>query len=269
VKHIISLGAGVQSSTMALMAAHGEITPMPDCAIFADTHAEPQEVYDWLDKLEPMLPFPVYRVEKGNLAEEATEIRYRKRDGLPRIDGYIPAYMETGLLGRTCTNHFKIQPQKRKYKELLGLKKQDRWPKETAIVSWLGISTDEIQRMKMQVDPWQDFRHPLIEMGMTRHHCIEWMEKNGYPKPPRSACTFCPFRSDEEWRDLNAGDFKSAVKFEEEMQKNAALSVDAGVMGSIPYVHRSRVKLDEVDFFDDTVQQSFSFNDECAGMCGV
>lgn len=35
--NIISLGAGVQSSTMALMEKHGEITPMPDCAIFADT----------------------------------------------------------------------------------------------------------------------------------------------------------------------------------------------------------------------------------------
>lgn len=48
-KHIISLGAGVQSSTMALMAAHGEITPMPDAAIFADTQAEPASVYKWLD----------------------------------------------------------------------------------------------------------------------------------------------------------------------------------------------------------------------------
>lgn len=47
--NIISLGAGVQSSTMALMAAHGEITPMPDAAIFADTQAEPKAVYEWLD----------------------------------------------------------------------------------------------------------------------------------------------------------------------------------------------------------------------------
>ena len=50
--NIISLGAGVQSSTMALMAKHGEIKPMPDCAIFADTQAEPKKVYDWLDWLE-------------------------------------------------------------------------------------------------------------------------------------------------------------------------------------------------------------------------
>ncbi len=40
VVHTISLGAGVQSSTMALMAAAGEITPMPAAAIFADTQAE-------------------------------------------------------------------------------------------------------------------------------------------------------------------------------------------------------------------------------------
>ena len=56
--HIISLGAGVQSSTMALMAAAGEITPMPTCAIFADTQDEPASVYKWLDWLEPKLPFP-------------------------------------------------------------------------------------------------------------------------------------------------------------------------------------------------------------------
>lgn len=42
--HGISLGAGVQSSTMALMAAHGELTPMPDAAIFADTQDEPAKV---------------------------------------------------------------------------------------------------------------------------------------------------------------------------------------------------------------------------------
>ena len=45
----ISLGAGVQSTTMALMAARGEIGPMPDCAIFADTGWEPKQVYEHLD----------------------------------------------------------------------------------------------------------------------------------------------------------------------------------------------------------------------------
>ena len=47
---IISLGAGVQSSTMALKAACGEF-PRPDCAIFADTGYEPKSVYNYLDYL--------------------------------------------------------------------------------------------------------------------------------------------------------------------------------------------------------------------------
>ena len=48
---VISLGAGVQSTTMALLAAHGEIQPMPDAAIFADTGWEPAAVYRHLEWL--------------------------------------------------------------------------------------------------------------------------------------------------------------------------------------------------------------------------
>src|SRR3546814_4416912 len=38
----------VQSTKLALMAAHGEVGPMPDCAIFADSGWEQQE-----DRLSP------------------------------------------------------------------------------------------------------------------------------------------------------------------------------------------------------------------------
>lgn len=58
---ILSLGAGVQSTTLALMAAHGEIGPMPDAAIFADTGNEPDAVYDhlqWLMSPNVLCPSP-------------------------------------------------------------------------------------------------------------------------------------------------------------------------------------------------------------------
>ncbi len=35
---VLSLGGGVQSSVMALMAGEGAFGRVPDCAIFADTH---------------------------------------------------------------------------------------------------------------------------------------------------------------------------------------------------------------------------------------
>ena len=43
---ILSLGAGVQSSTLLMKIYNGEIAPV-DAAIFADTGNEPKEVYDW------------------------------------------------------------------------------------------------------------------------------------------------------------------------------------------------------------------------------
>lgn len=44
---ILNLGAGVQSTTIFLMAHEGEL-PMIDYAIFADTQEEPKAVYDHL-----------------------------------------------------------------------------------------------------------------------------------------------------------------------------------------------------------------------------
>lgn len=73
---VLSLGAGVQSTTLALLAAHGVIGPMPDCAIFADTAWEPQAVYDhlaWL--MSPnLLPFPVHVVSAGSLRDRKSVV---------------------------------------------------------------------------------------------------------------------------------------------------------------------------------------------------
>ena len=69
---VISLGAGVQSTTMALMAAHGEIEPMPDYAVFTDTGAEPTAVYKHLEWLRSpnVLPFPVEVMQFSKLGED-------------------------------------------------------------------------------------------------------------------------------------------------------------------------------------------------------
>jgi len=58
---ILSLGAGVQSSTMALMADQGAFGVKPDAAVFADTGWEPSTVIDLTDVPE------VIREGKGSL----------------------------------------------------------------------------------------------------------------------------------------------------------------------------------------------------------
>ena len=62
---VLSLGAGVQSSTLALMIHKGEI-PMVDCAIFADTQAEPPKVYEWLKFIKETVNYPVHIVSQRN-----------------------------------------------------------------------------------------------------------------------------------------------------------------------------------------------------------
>lgn len=54
---VLSLGAGVQSTCLLLMAAEGHL-PGLDAAIFADTGWEPRAVYDHLDRIEREIAEP-------------------------------------------------------------------------------------------------------------------------------------------------------------------------------------------------------------------
>jgi hypothetical protein len=255
--NIISLGAGVQSSTMSLMAAHGEITPMPDCAIFADTQWEPKAVYEWLDWLETKLPFPVYRVTKGNLAEESLRRRISKKTGNAYFKLYVPTYGPDGPMPRKCTMDFKLAVI---YRKMRGLAKIPRGCKDVRITCWVGISLDEAWRMKPALEPWVQNIWPLVDRRIRRDHCLRWMGRHGYPMPPRSACVFCPYHKDAEWRMMPADEFQQAIEFERALQDC--------VPGE--FLHPSRVPLDQVDFSTDEDRGQLNmFNNECEGMCGV
>lgn len=271
--HIISLGAGVQSSTMALMAAAGEITPMPKCAIFADTQDEPKSVYVWLDWLEKQLPFPVHRVTKGRLSDSSTRM-VRTEDGRLYSKTDIPFFTKNRIDGsqgkivhRGCTRDFKLGPLLKKAKEIGEVK---RGQKSIGVIQWIGISLDEIYRMKPSRDSWALNRWPLVEMKLSRHDCLRWMERAGFPVPPRSACVYCPFHNNAEWRRLKKHEpleFAGAVNFEKRLQEAKARSNN---FQHIPFLHRSLKPLAEVDFSTEEENgQENLFNNECEGMCGV
>lgn len=270
--NFLSLGAGVQSSTMALMAARGEIHPMPDAAIFADTQAEPQGVYDWLEWLEGNLCFPLHVVTRGSLTDRVT----KKADN-GNLRNMLPVFIKSaggvaeGKLMRTCTMDYKIVPLMKKEKELAGVK---RGSKDLVATSWIGISTDEVVRMKPSREKWVQHRWPLIEAGMSRHDCLLWMNRNGYPKPPRSACSYCPFHSNQEWRRLRDEEpeaFAEAVRVERELQALHRDNADLpGAIRGTPYMHRSLKPLTEVDFSTDVDRGQLElWGNECEGMCGL
>lgn len=283
--NVLSLGAGVQSSALALMAAHGEITPTPDFAVFADTQAEPTEVYEWLDTLRELInkaphPFPIYTVTKGNLTDAQLQVRISQGKGKkPKGETYIkkiiplfgrkPTGETVGAIGRSCTEDYKILPIRKFLREHCGIQ---RGQKNATITQWIGISWDEIQRAKESRVCWMRHRWPLLETKITRAECINWMRKMGYPKPPRSACYYCPFHSDHEWRRLRDDDpkhFQKAIEFDKELRQK--FKDHDPIMQMEVYLHNSCKPLDEVDFDndEDKGQMTWDFQSECEGMCGV
>ena len=265
--NIISLGAGVQSSTMALMAAHGEITPMPDCAIFADTQNESQATYRFLAYLEKLLPFPVHRVTASNLlkiiGQKRKNGRYRKVKIPAFIDGKSP-----GKMAQSCTGDFKKTPIKKKVREIAGLFKK-RSPASPIVTQWLGISVDEADRMKPSGENWRMNRYPLIELNLRRQDCLQWMQQHSYNAPPKSACVFCPYQSQARWGSLSDVDWKLAIIADEKLREHPSPEYcDNGPL----FLHREMLPLTYLrpflthpSLFDD----KDGFSNECEGMCGV
>ena len=270
---VLSLGAGVQSSTLALMIEKGEI-PMVDCAIFSDVGAEPQKVYDWLEYLKTQLSYPVHTVQWRNLKEDIILASKGEYKGFTAP--YFSKNLETGkkgMLRRQCTADYKIKPVTQKIRELLGYKKGERVAKDTKVEMVMGISFDEMQRMKTNQIKYIENQYPLVEMKIRRHHCVEWMEKHNYPKPPRSACTFCPFHKNSEWQEIkqNKQEWEEVVmidkliRHQEKYKKNIKNEHQMDEL----FLHAERKPIDEIDFRSAEEKGQYSLLDECEGMCGI
>ncbi len=265
---VLSLGAGVQSTTMALMAAAGELTPMPDAAIFADTGWEPEAVYKQLGWLcSGVLPFPIHIAKAGDIRSAILARRNTSGGEFAAVPWYTKnADGSEGIGRRQCTSEYKIAPIMRTCRVLLNTPPRGRIAKGSVEV-WIGISIDEASRMKPARNQWMVNRWPLIERNLSRNACLAWLKAHGFPEPPKSSCIGCPFKRDTAWI---------------EMRKNAptewadAVAVDAALRQTRAgkaqeFMHDSRLPLPEaIDRAEqDKREQPDLFQNECEGMCGV
>ena len=253
---VLSLGAGVQSTTVALLAVHGLIEPV-EHAIFADTQIENQATYQHLKRLIPIMEkagIKTHIVTVGNLGGIALKSNYNP----------IPSYLNgasVSLGRRQCTYQHKIRPIVAKQRELIGLQKGQRWkPENGNIINLMGISVDEIQRAKDNRVKYIKNHFPLLDLRMKRTDCLAWLDKHGYTAP-RSACYICPYHSDKEWRELKKSDeWHKIVKFDEDMRKKYPDT----------YLHKSGKPIDKVDLRTEEEKGQYTlFDNECEGMCGL
>lgn len=269
--NVLSFGAGVQSTTLLMMSITGELEPL-DAVVFADTGWEPREVYEhlaWCKEQCSAAGIEFVQVERASLRDDTLNVIQRRKDGERggmRATLQLPAFASAegvapSLMRRYCTRNYKVDPVR---KAITALRKK-HGVKHAAV--WLGISVDEIQRMKHSTSPTWSYRHPLAwDLRMSRQHCLTWMAQKGFPRPPRSACVTCPFRSNAEWKHLRDNDPDA---WADAIATDSALRDMDMRAGYKTWLHRSGLPLGQAPIDGPDGQGSLTFADECAGMCGL
>lgn len=279
---VLSLGAGVQSTALALLAVEG-ILPKPDVAVFADTGWEPQGVYDHLDRLTAHLAeagIPVVKVAHGNLRDDVLD---------PDVPGVmIPAFVRSdtnprGFLARSCTGKYKLDPVNRHVRTVLGATTTERecsycsmqgrrilpqtrgsgaerWgtcsvcrgtgttfrvgpaPRGAIADVWIGFSTDEIVRVSDSRTPYTRNVFPLLDLNMSRTDCERWLTARGWTTT-KSACIGCPYHGNAAWRTMRDTD---PTSWTDAIAFDTALREMPGAKNrgdSEAFLHRSRIPL--------------------------
>jgi len=243
---VISLGWGVQSFTMAAMVALGELEPV-DAAIHADTTHERSATYEFAKRWTPWLE------------EHGVKVVTVQDDKPQPINEYggvmIPAFTQ-GMLSRQCTANWKRAPMR-------------RWLQKNrdgeSIEMLLGISWDEMQRMKQSDVKYISHHWPLIDRRITRQGCTTWLLSHDLEVPVKSSCIFCPYHNKAAWRELRLngnGDWQKAIEVDEAIRK-ARPPYDL-------FVHPSRFPLRKVGENLDAQPNLFDMSsEECSGVCFV
>ena len=273
---VISLGGGVQSTVMCLLAEQGAFGVKPDCAIFADTQWEPHSVYNNIHWLQSQVSFPIITTSNGRSLREDV-INGVNAQGAPWMT--LPVYLadsngkSLGINWRQCTKNYKLDPIRREVQRLLGVRPRQLLSAETSIEMWLGITTDESMRVKTSRDWWVTHRYPLVDdFPMTRDECQQWFAER-YPERnlTRSACIGCPFRSSSSWLDIKSSEpelYEEAVKIDAMLRSNGHNA--SRMFRKQAYLHQRRIPLEDALTLDiQESQEPNQFNNECEGHCGL
>jgi hypothetical protein len=278
---IQSNGLGQQSVALYIMSSVG-ILPRLDYSIFVDPKREKKETYDyykWLiDWSKKNKGVPLIKVGEKSIYKDL--IKGTNSSG-SRFSS-IPAFTlnndgTVGQLRRQCTGEYKIQ-QFNKHVRKLYNKPTGRFPK-TEI--WMGITIEEADRMEIpqiadfiNVYPFIVYhsskkglsQENYLEKRYSRGDCTKWLSDNGFPIPPKSSCSFCPFMKDADWLQLKREDpkeFKAIVKLDYAIRDSS----QKGVQNPI-YLHRSCQPLDKVELKENQMQ--IGFERDCKGsFCDV
>lgn len=262
---VLSFGAGVQSTALLHMIIEGAIDSV-DLIVFADTGWEPENVYSHVEQCR------IIAEEHG--IEWTTVCNDLGQAELSAVAGdtngvHVPYFTrfsgKSGMIRRTCTRLFKIEPIRREIKKRMGLLKGQRVKENVEMV--IGISSDEKQRMTQPVEKWLRHVYPLVDLRMTRLQCLDWMRDRGIEVPSKSACVFCPYKKRADWHDMKITDpesWRKAVAFDNAMRNRTNDDSQLFLLSSLEPLESAKLITSTRE-----AQSELGFVDECDGMCGM
>jgi hypothetical protein len=247
---VFSFGAGTQSTAILLLMKYeserfiNAVKMFPDWIIFADTGAESNDSLLNLEKCRKEL-FPIIRIKnfKRNANTHPQDV--------PVFFGNHQANNQ-----RRCTSDWKVSIINKAVRKLYPKKS-----KKKPVAMMMGISTDEITRMKTHKLKSIEKIYPLIDLNLSRQDCYQIIEKYGW-NAIKSACYMCPYQS-KRWHENKEID--KAIAFEKKLQSESKYK-------KTPYLHLSarpiaevyQMQLDQGDLFEE-----WDMDNECDGFCGV
>lgn len=223
-----SCGGGRQSTAIAVLVAQGRL-PKPDLIGIADTGREASETWEYMDAvLRPLLASVGLTIEIIPHSFATVDLYSHKGDLL------LPAYTADSRLDIFCSS---------KWKQMVFQRWLRREKRIQSCTTWLGMSLDEIGRLKDSRLQWQRLHYPLVfDVPLRAHECVDLVKSFGLPEPPHSSCWMCPHRQNPQWsrlRDHYPADWEAACQLDEAIR---ARDTQDGV-----YLHKSRVPLRDAD----------------------
>lgn len=253
---ILSCGAGMQSTALALMSCENAKTPgkfplvpVYDLIVFCDLGKEPPWVMNQVRFIEKAcndagIPFkilqsPLYRDYMDNFGK-------RRVVSIPFWT--IDSEGKKGKMMRVCTMDYKINLiQKYVRENILGYKK-GQWTKKEDIKAHemhIGFSVEEQQRCKENPSKMFVNRFPLVEMGLERKDNYAYIRDVWGLETKASACSFCPFHRNyffQFLKDHEPEEYRSVIAFDDLLETGQPKTN----IHSKLYISRSRKRIQDL-----------------------
>lgn len=212
-KLIWSFGGGTQTNAICILIAKG-LLPLPDRIVFADTGGEMTEVWDYMNAYtKPLLKSLGRDVEIAPHSLAKVDLyKIDKQSGEKTL--LIPAFTKNGKMPTFCSSEWKTRVIRR----YIGGSEAN----PNGVIMWIGMSPNEIERLKSSDVKWIEHHWPLCDMPfkagygirMNRIECEKLIQDYGWPPSPRSACVWCPHLDNHQWQRMkqySPSDFNRAI----------------------------------------------------------